>query len=77
MADTINWNSNSMADGAQSLLEDDVVDDDDGVPDDDVPEDEDDEGEDDVEAKILQLQDQFAEVKQQRREARLVSHSTT
>lgn len=46
-----------------SLLDDD---------DDGVPEDEDDEEEDDVEAKILQLQDQFQEVKQQRKEARLV-----
>ena len=44
--------------------------------DDSVPEDEDDEEEEDeVEAKILQLQDQFQEIKQQRKEARLVSQS--
>lgn len=45
-------------------------DDEDSVPED---EDEDEDQEDDVEAKILQLQDQFQEVKQQRKEARLVS----
>lgn len=49
-----------------------VLDDDDD-DDDGVPEDEDDDEEEDVEEKILQLQDQFQEVKQQRKEARLVS----
>ena len=48
---------------------------DDDDDDDGVPEDEDDEEEDEVEAKILQLQDQFQEIKQQRKEARLVSQS--
>ena len=40
---------------------------DDGVPEDEADDD------DDVEAQILRLQDQFQEVKQRRKEARLVS----
>ena len=43
----------------------------------DVVEDDEEEDEDEVEAKILQLQDQFQEVKQQRKEARLVSTAPT
>lgn len=60
-------NNRPSSEEGERVLDDD---DEDGVPED---EDQDEDQEDDVEAKILQLQDQFQEVKQQRKEARLVS----